>query len=154
MPSACVLLRLAFAGCLFASVYAAETAPAPRPGGELRLHKWSGEINVPDPVACAVDPWGRVYVSATTRRKVGDLDIREHTMWIPNDVGLTSVEEKAEFFRRELAPGRLRAPRGGLRDHNGDGSIDWKDLTHHTERIYQLRDTDGDGTADRITVFA
>lgn len=122
--------------------------------GELVLHKWSGEINVPDPVACTVDPWGRVYVAATTRRKVGDLDIREHPMWIPDDVGLTSVEEKREFLQRELAPGKLRAPRGMLKDHNGDGSIDWKDLTHHSERIYQLRDTDGDGTADKITVFA
>lgn len=122
--------------------------------GELVLHKWSGAINVPDPVACAVDPQGRVYVAATTRRKVGDLDIREHTMWIADDVGLSSVAEKKAFFHRELAPGKLRAPRGELRDHNGDGSIDWKDLTHHTERIYQLRDTDGDGTADRMTVFA
>lgn len=122
--------------------------------GELVLHKWSGEINVPDPVACAVDPQGRVYVAATTRRKVGDLDIREHTMWIPDDVGLTTVAEKRAFFERELAPGRMRAPRGSLKDHNGDGSIDVKDLTHHTERIYQLRDTDGDGTADRMTVFA
>ncbi|MBL9188759.1 MAG: HEAT repeat domain-containing protein [Opitutaceae bacterium] len=126
-------------------------APATR---GLVLHKWSGEINVPDPVAVAVDPLGRVYVSATTRRKVGDLDIREHTMWIPDDVGLTSVEDKRAFFKRELAPGKLRAPRGSLADHNRDGSIDWKDLTVHTERIYQLRDTNGDGTADKITVFA
>ncbi len=122
--------------------------------GELVLHKWSGTINVPDPVACSVDPQGRVYVSATTRRKVADLDIREHTMWIPDDVGLTSIEEKQAFLQRELAPGKLRAPRGELRDHNGDGSIDVKDLTFHSERIYQLRDTDGDGTADKMTVFA
>ena len=59
--------------------------------GELVLHKWSGALNVPDPVACAVDPARRVYVAATTRRKVGDLDIREHSQWIPDDVGLTSV---------------------------------------------------------------
>ena len=59
--------------------------------GELVLHKWSGELNVPDPVACTVDPQGRVYVSTTTRRKVGDLDIREHTMWIPDDVALSSA---------------------------------------------------------------
>ncbi|HRE82459.1 MAG TPA: hypothetical protein PLN52_15540, partial [Opitutaceae bacterium] len=123
-------------------------------GRALALTKWSGAINVPDPVACAVDPQGRVYVAATTRRKVGDLDIREHRMWIPDDVGLTSVEEKKAFFHRELAPGKLRQPRGMLRDHNQDGSIDWKDLTFHTERIYQLRDTDGDGTADKMTVFA
>lgn len=124
------------------------------PSRELVLHKWSGTLNVPDPVACTVDPQGRVYVSATTRRKVGDLDIREHTLWIPDDVSFTSVEDKAAFYRRELAPGKMRAPRGGLRDHNKDGSVDWKDLTHHTERIYQLRDTDGDGTADKMTVFA
>lgn len=124
------------------------------PTGELTLHKWSGTLNVPDPVACAVDPQGRVYVAATTRRKVGDLDIRDHTMWIPDDVGFKSVEDKKAFYHRELAPGKMRLPRGGLRDHNGDGSIDWKDLSHHTERIYQLRDTDGDGTADKMTVFA
>src|SRR5687767_15005173 len=125
---------------------------APTP--EIFLHKWSGDLNVPDPVACAVDPQGRVYVAATTRRKVGDLDIREHTMWIPDDVGFASVADKSAFYRRELAPGKMRAPRASLRDHNADGSIDWKDLTHHTERIYQVRDTDGDGTADKMTVFA
>ena len=129
------------------------SAPAPVTH-ELVLHKWSGELNVPDPVACAVDPQGRVYVSATTRRKAGDLDIREHTMWIPDDLGFTSVDDKMAFYHRELAPGKMRVPRGMLKDHNGDGSIDWKDLQFHTERIYQLRDTDGDGTADQITVFA
>ncbi len=162
-------LRRFTAGLLIASaasglVTAAE-APAPKrvppaqrdltpATKELMLHKWSGALNVPDPVACSVDPQGRVYVVATTRRKVGDLDIREHTMWVPDDVGFQSIEDKAAFFERELAPGKMRTPRGSLKDHNGDGSIDWKDLTHHTERIYQLRDTDGDGTADKMTVFA
>ena len=121
---------------------------------ELELRKWSGSVNVPDPVSCAVDPQGRVYVTSTTRRKVADLDIREHMMWVPRDVGLSSVEEKSAFYREVLAPGKLRQPRGSLADHNKDGSIDWKDLTVHSERIYQLRDTDGDGVADKITVFA
>ncbi len=165
-----------FPGCLAGSLVALaavvsltaqEAAPAPAPKRvppaqrdltpatkELVLQKWSGEINVPDPVAATVDPQGRVYVSATTRRKVGDLDIREHTMWIPDDVAIDSVEAKLAFYRRELAPGKMRAPRGMLADHNRDGSIDIKDLTYHTERIYQLRDTDGDGTADKMTVFA
>ena len=130
---------------------AAQTEPVTK---ELELTKWSGAINVPDPVAVAVDPQGRVYVAATTRRKVGDLDIREHRMWVPNDVGLTSVAEKSAFLKEALAPGKLRQPRGGLADHNKDGSIDWQDLTFHSERIYQLRDTDGDGVADKMTVFA
>jgi len=121
---------------------------------EVSLHRWSGDLNVPDPVACSVDEQGRVYVAATTRRKVGDLDIREHMMWIPDDVSFTSVEDKKAFYHRELAPGKMRLPRGSLKDHNKDGSIDWKDLTVHSERIYQLRDTDGNGTADKMTVFA
>jgi len=146
----CPRLALAFAA-LACPLFAAEPFGVT---GELTFHRWSGDVNVPDPVACAIDPEGRVYVSATTRRKVGDLDIREHRMWIPDDVALDSVEAKSAFYKRELAPGKLTQPRGELRDHNGDGSIDWIDLTHHTERIYQLRDTNGDGTADRMTVFA
>ena len=133
---------------------AEKKAAKPEPKSALELHRWSGDLNVPDPVAVTVDPQGRVYVSATTRRKVADLDIREHPMWIPDDVALTSVDEKEAFLKRELAPGKLRLPRGGLADHNKDGSIDWKDLTVHSERIYQLRDTDNDGTADKVTVFA
>ncbi|MFZ4764320.1 MAG: PVC-type heme-binding CxxCH protein, partial [Roseimicrobium sp.] len=121
---------------------------------KLQLHRWSGDINVPDPVACTVDPQGRVYVTQTTRRKVADLDIREHPQWIARDVGLEDIEQKRAFYHEELAPGKMLRPRGGLKDHNLDGSIDWKDLTVHTERIYRLEDTDGDGTADRKTVFA
>jgi quinoprotein glucose dehydrogenase len=120
----------------------------------LEFQRWPGALNVPDPVAVTVDPQGRVYVSATTRRKVADQDIREHRDWIPDDVALTSVEEKEAFLKRELAPGKVRLPGGGLLDNNKDGSIDWKDLTIHSERIYQLRDTAHDGTADKITIFA
>ena len=130
------------------------TPVPPLPSQKLQLHKWSGDLNVPDPVACTVDPQGRVYVTQTTRRKVADLDIREHTQWIPDDVALESIDQKKAFYHDVLAPGKTLRPRGGLKDHNADGSIDWKDLTVHTERIYRLVDTDKDGTADKITVFA
>ena len=134
---------------------AADSAGSVSPtGADLLFKKWSASINVPDPVACSVDPKGRVYVTSTARRKTADLDIKEHPMWVPDDVGLRSIEDKAAFLRSALAPGKLRQPRGGLKDHNGDGSIDWKDLTAISDRIYQLRDTDGDGIPDQITVFA
>lgn len=133
---------------------AAVKDPVSVAGTDLVFEKWNASLNVPDPVACSVDPKGRVYVASTARRKSSDLEIREHPMWIPDDVGIRSIEEKAAFLHSALAPGKLRSPRGGLKDHNGDGSIDWKDLTFISDRIYQLRDTDGDGTPDKITVFA
>ncbi len=121
---------------------------------EVKPVRWSGELNIPDPTACSVDEAGNVYVASTTRRKAADLDIREHMVWVADDVGLTSPADKLTFYQRELAPGRLKSARGGLKDHNQDGSVDWKDLTHFKERIYRLTDTDGDGVADKLTVFA
>ena len=123
-------------------------------GAEVKPFKWSGELNVPDPTSVTFDEAGNAYVASTTRRKVGDLDIREHRAWIPDDVGLTSPAEKLAFYQRELAPGKMKAGRGSLKDHNKDGSVDWKDLTFHQERIYKLTDTNRDGVADKITVFA
>ncbi|NBV47489.1 MAG: hypothetical protein EBR95_00185 [Verrucomicrobia bacterium] len=123
-------------------------------GAEPKPFRWSGELNIPDPSACSVDEAGNVYVTSTTRRKVSDLDIREHMVWVADDVGLTTPEEKLAFYQRELAPGKMKGARGGLKDHNKDGSVDWKDLTYFKERIYKLSDTDRDGVADKLTVFA
>ena len=123
-------------------------------GAEVKPFKWSGDLNVPDPTSVTFDEAGNAYVASTTRRKAGDLDIREHRLWIPDDVGLTSPADKLAFYQRELATGKLKSGRGGLKDHNKDGSVDWKDLTFHQERIYKLTDTDRDGVADKMTVFA
>lgn len=120
----------------------------------LKAERWSGEIAVPDPVACAVDDQGKVYVTLTTRRKVGDLDIREWPEWVVDDVGLEDIDQKRAFFQKALAPGKLRGPKGSLTDANKDGSVDWQDLTVPTETILQLTDTNRDGKADASTVFA
>lgn len=157
------LFAVVFGVCIFQSNFTAGGATEPRLSSSsnlgpsavgLTVERWSGALNVPDPVACSVDPKGRVYVASTARRKAADLDIREYPKWIPDDVGLQSIEEKTAFLRRALAPGMMRVPRGTFKDHNGDGSIDWKDLTAISDKIYQLRDTDGDGHPDKITVFA
>jgi len=123
-------------------------------GAEVKPFKWSGDLNVPDPTSVTFDEADNAYVASTTRRKAGDLDIREHRLWIPDDVGLTSPADKLAFYQRELAPGKMKSGRGSLKDHNKDGSVDWKDLTFHQERIYKLTDTDRDGVADKITIFA
>lgn len=143
---------LGFASPAIAQQDAAEEATA-QP--KLKFSKWSGEINVPDPVALGVDELGRVFVTQTRRRKLQDLDIREHREWVPEDVGLTSVEDKRQLFHEKLAVGGDQAiQKEWVQDVNQDGQHDWRDLTVISEVIYRLEDTDQDGTADEITTFA
>ncbi|RYD67844.1 MAG: c-type cytochrome [Verrucomicrobiaceae bacterium] len=106
-----------------------------------------------NPVAVAVDTDGSIYVTETTRRKQADLDIREVMWWVTDDISHTSVAEKRDFFRKNVTSERFKK-HPSLKDHNGDGVIDWKDLTVHTEKIHRLVDTDGDGLADQHTLFA
>ena len=121
--------------------------------GELRFGKWSGELNVPDPVAIAFDDWGNAYVTQTERRKVQDLDIRQHPQWIENDLSFETVEQKRDFYRKTLSPENPDAFRH-TRDFNEDGVIDFKDLTVLSEKIYKISDTDQDGIADSLKTYA
>ncbi|MEM7559759.1 MAG: heme-binding protein, partial [Planctomycetota bacterium] len=121
----------------------------------LEFNKWSGKLNVPDPVAISVDDQGRVFVTQTRRRKIQDLDIRQHREWVPNDLSLTSVEAKQAFYRKVLAiGGDQKKQQKHVRDWNEDGQHDWRDLTVVSEAVYRLVDKDGDEKADEITTFA
>lgn len=121
----------------------------------LQFKKWSGDINVPDPVALSLDNQGRVYVTQTRRRKIQDLDIRQHREWIPDDLGLQTIEDKSEFFKRVLAiGGDATRQKKHVQDWNQDGQYDWRDLTVVSEVIYRLVDTNHDRQADQLTVFA
>lgn len=157
MRSSIPRLLVLCATCCTLALAADKKAPAlttPSSTSGLVLHKWSGDLNVPDPVAVTVTPDGVVYASNTTRRKVADLDIREHMQWVADDVALEDIDQKMAFLHEALAPGKMRHPEGDLADHNKDGSIDWKDLTVHTERLWRLEDTKGAGVADKRTLFA
>lgn len=120
----------------------------------LQFSKWSGELNVPDPVAIAFDSEGRAFVTQTQRRKSQDLDIRQHRSWVPQDVGLESVDDKRAFYRSAMAVGNDKENAKHVADVNRDGHHDWRDLAVVSEQIHLLEDTDGDGTADVIQIFA
>lgn len=106
-----------------------------------------------NPVAVAVDTDGAIYVTETTRRKVADLDIREVMDWVPDDLSHLMVEHKRKFYHQAITTEKFKN-HPSLKDHNGDGTIDWRDLTVHSEKIHKLVDTDGDGVADKAAVFA
>jgi quinoprotein glucose dehydrogenase len=121
----------------------------------LEFTKWSGDVNVPDPVAISLDNQGRAFVTQTQRRKANDLDIRANRDWIVNDLSFQSVAEKKAFFRERMAPDLWSAGMPvRVEDYNQDDSRDWRDLTFLTERIHLIEDKDGDGKADHIQVYA
>ncbi|MCB1205433.1 MAG: hypothetical protein KDN18_14320, partial [Verrucomicrobiae bacterium] len=120
----------------------------------LTFTKWTPGFQVPDPVAISFDPQGRAYVTQTRRRKANDLDIRENTDWIPNDLSFTSAEDKEAFYRAQFTPGNSALNAKRVKDLNGDGIHDVRDLTALSERIHLIEDTDGDGVADSTKVFA
>lgn len=119
----------------------------------IQYIKWTPNLNIPDPVSISMDNQGRAYVTQTTRRKAQDLDIRNNRDWVPDDVGLESVEDKRAFFKTQLAPENSAENVGRILDHNQDGSHDWRDLTVHSEVIYLVEDTDKDGFADSSKVY-
>lgn len=120
----------------------------------IQYTKWSGDLIVPDPISISFDNEGRAYVTQTRRRKVQDLDIRNNRDWVPSDVGLDSVEAKREFFRTQLSAENSAANAARVKDLNEDGIHDYRDLMILSETIYRVEDTDNDGTADKISVFA
>ena len=129
--------------------------PRPEHLPELVYQRWSDDLNVPDPVAISVADNGDVYVTQTQRRKIQDLDIRQHTKWIPDDVGFQRVGDKRRFYRETFpVDGDQTRAAEHLQDLNRDGTIDWRDLTVISEKIHRLVDTDGNGTADQINLFA
>ncbi len=127
-----------------------ETKPCE--GGLVRT-KVAGNPFFKNPVALSVDVDGSIYVTESQRRKVGDLDIREVTWWIPDDLSHSTIEEKQAFLRKEVTSKRFKN-HPSVKDFNKDGRIDWKDLTVYSEKIHRLTDSDGDGVMDAHTLFA
>ena len=87
--------------------------------GDIQYIKWTPNLNIPDPVAISMDNKGRAYVTQTVRRKAQDLDIRNNRDWVPDDVGLDSVEDKREFFKAQLSSERSVENVGRVLDHIG-----------------------------------
>ena len=90
---------------------------------------------VANPVCFAVDEKNRFYVAETFRLHAGVTDIRDHTDWLDDDLACRTVDDRVAMMQRKLG------------DH-------FKDYGVQHDRIRLLEDTDGDGRADKATVFA
>ncbi len=136
------------------SVTAQDKAPSKPDPKSLKFTKWTKDFEMPDPVAISFDDKGRAYVTQTQRRKANDLDIRANRDWIPNDLSFQSPDDKRAFYREKFTPENSDANKDRVKDFNKDGTHDIKDLQFLTERIYLVEDTNGDGVADKKSVYA
>ena len=102
-------------------------------GWKVKL--FAAEPNVANPVSFDVDSTGRVYVVETFRQERGVEDNRGHGHWLIEDIAAQTIEDRLAYIKKHL---KEKA----------------SDYTKHDDRIRLLQDTDGDGVADKFSVFS
>src|SRR3954468_459496 len=101
----------------------------------LKVDLWAAEPMILNPVAFNFDEKGRAYVCETFRLGAGVDDIRGIMDWLDEELACRTVDDRLAEMKRHL----------------GDR---FKSYTNHSERVQLIEDTDGDGKADRSTIFA
>ncbi|HBE67613.1 MAG TPA: glucose dehydrogenase [Planctomycetaceae bacterium] len=103
-------------------------------GWEISL--FAAEPELANPVAMYIDHLGRVFVCESFRQDRGVTDNRKHdSEWLLADLSAQSVQDRIDYHRRLLG-------------------TEAAEYTAHDDRIRVLEDTDGDGVADKTTIFA
>lgn len=101
----------------------------------FKVELFAAEPLLANPVAFAIDEKNRFFVAETFRLHSGVTDIRGHMSWLTNELASTSVVQRVEYMK--LYEGK-RFP----------------DYEKEEDRVRLVWDSDGDGRADKATVFA
>ena len=102
----------------------------------LKVELFAAEPHLANPVAFCIDERGRFYVAETFRLHAGVTDNRSHMNWLDADMAARTVADRVAMYRKFLSPEEFQGYQ-----------------TEH-ERVKLVEDSDGDGKADRSTVFA
>ncbi len=97
---------------------------------------WAAEPMLANPVAFNFDERGRMFVTETHRYRSSTLDIREYMWTLEDDL---ANRNQADFM-------------ASIRKNFGEAGV--KDLSKESERVSLIEDTNGDGVADKSTVYA
>ena len=104
---------------------------------ELKIKLFAAEPLLANPVGFCIDGQGKVYVAETFRQRknTGAEDNRSHPEWKNDDIAAQTVQQRIAYMKKHLGK-------------------NIKSFTQHHDRIRLLEDRNGDGVADRSTVFA
>ena len=103
-------------------------------GFEVKV--WAAEPMLAKPVAINFDERGRLFVAETHRYRSSVLDIREYRSLLEDELASRSIEDRLAIIRKHF------------------GAAGEKDLGIETEVVRLLEDTNGDGVADKSTLYA
>ena len=101
----------------------------------LKVELAAAEPLLANPVAFCIDEQGRFYVAETFRLHAGVTDIRGHMDWLDEELAVKTVEERVAYMTK----------------HEGKRIADY---TKQSDRVKLVWDSNGDGVADKSTVFA
>jgi quinoprotein glucose dehydrogenase len=104
------------------------------PGLEMKL--WAAEPMLANPVAFNFDEKGRIFVAETYRYRSSTLDIRDYMWLLEDELATRTLDERVSVLNRRFGPEGL------------------KELAIESEVLRLVEDTDGDGIADKSSVYA
>jgi quinoprotein glucose dehydrogenase len=101
----------------------------------FKMEPFAVEPMLANPVAFCLDEHGRIYVSETHRYRTSVYDVRNYMDWYDDDLACRTLNDRIAMIRKHLGN-------------------DASKLEQESEVIRLIEDTDGDGRADRSTVYA
>ena len=104
----------------------------------LKAELFAAEPLLRNPVAFSVDEKGRWYIAETYRQEKGIEDNRAHSNWLSDDIAARTVEDRLAMINKFYRDPAKFAEK----------------FTKEEERIIRIEDTNGDGIADKQTIFA
>jgi quinoprotein glucose dehydrogenase len=104
----------------------------------LGVSLFASEPLLANGVAFAPDGQGRWYIAESYRQEKGVEDNRGHLNWLDDDIASRSIEDRLAMMRKFYPDGAKFAER----------------FEKAEERIARLEDTNGDGIADKTTIYA
>lgn len=105
--------------------------------GDVSVRVFASDEQLNNPIAICVDPKGRVFAAESLRQQAGVYGTAGgQKFWTMDDYTTTRLEHRLAMYTK------------------WEHKIPAQEYTRLSERIRLLEDTDGDGRADKSTVFA
>ncbi len=104
----------------------------------LKIELFAAEPLLRNPVAFSPDEKGRWFIAETYRQEKGVEDNRAHANWLNDDIASRTVEDRLAMINKFYRDPQKFAEK----------------FTTEQERVVRIEDTNGDGVADKQTIFA